>query len=350
VNKDNSLNLFLIVACAAFALFASPSGAAPPENQSETVTFNDYTPLANNLEMARRLLPPLTAARIPEQLAAMGKALADQPIDLEKEQFRIYVPRAAPAAGYGVLVFIPPWDDDHIPPGWTDILESKGVIFVSGGNTGNAASPLGRRDPLALLAAYNVMRRYKVDPHRVYISGFSGGSRVALRLAVGYPDLFSGALLDAGADRLGQPDFPLPPRDLFDRFRMASKVEYFAGTLDELHQQQHDASVASLRHWCVVNFTARSKMGLGHDIAPPSALATALSDLDEARRAPTVKDADCWTRVIGDADDELKRAEDALARSDFKAAKAILDDVDKRFGGLASPRIIELSNKLPKGP
>jgi dienelactone hydrolase len=339
---------FFTAAFAALVLFASISNAAPAENTSQTVTFTEYTPLSKNLEMARRLLSPLTAARIPEQLADRGRALADQAIDLTDEKFRIYVPRTAPAAGYGVLVFIPPWDDDHIPPGWTDILESKGVIFVSAGKTGNAATSLGRRDPLALLAAYNVMRRYKVDAHRVYISGFSGGSRVALRLAAGYPDLFAGALLDAGADPLGEPDFPLPPRDLFDRFRTASKVEYFVGTLDEFHQRQHDASVASLRRWCVVNFAARSKMGLGHDIAPPSALATALNDLDEPRRTPAAKGADCWSRVTAAVDEELSRAEAAVARSDFKAANTILEDIDKRFGGLSSPRIIELAGKLPK--
>ena len=89
-------------------------------------------------------------------------------------------------------------------------------------------------------------------------------------------------------------------------------------------------------------------MGLAHEIAPPSALATALSDLDEPRRAPTAKDADCWTRVTAAVDAELARASAALARSDFKAAKTILEDIDKRFAGLASPRITELANKLPK--
>ena len=201
---------FAISACAVFVLIrlAFERRAIRKTNPGRS-PFSEYTPLSNNLEMARRLLSPLTAARIPEQLAATGKSLADQPIDLANERFRIYVPRTAPAAGYGVLVFIPPWDDDHIPPGWTDILESRGVIFVSGGRTGNDATSLGRREPLALLAAYNVMRRYKVDPRRVYICGFSGGSRVALR-PVG--DLFSSALLDAGADPLGEADFPLPPR------------------------------------------------------------------------------------------------------------------------------------------
>jgi len=340
---------FAILACVAFVPTASSPRAAAADNQSQTTTFTEYTPLSNNLEMARRLISPLTAARFPERLAAMGKALADQPIDLKDERFRIYVPRTAPAAGYGVLVFIPPWDDDHIPAGWPEVLDSRGVIFVSGGKTGNDASPLGRREPLALLAAYNVIRRYKVDPRRVYVSGFSGGSRVASRLVVGYPDLFTGAFLDAGADPLGQPGFPLPPRDLFAWFRTESRIAYLTGAQDEFHLQQQDASITSLRRWCVVNFTARSKMDLAHDIAPPSALATALSDLDAPRRPPSSKEADCWARLTAAVDDELSRAEAALARLDFKTAKSILDDVDKRFGGLSAPRVIELARKLSEG-
>jgi pimeloyl-ACP methyl ester carboxylesterase len=341
----------LISACATCVLVAWPSLAASPINPSQTVIFTEYTSLSTNLEMARRLLTPLTAARIPGRLAAMNRALADQPIALEQERFRLYAPRTAPAAGYGVLVFIPPWDDDHIPLGWADVLEARGVIFVSGEKTGNTASPLGRREPLALLAAYNVMRRYRVDRRRVYVAGFSGGSRVAMRLAVGYPDLFSGALLDAGADPLGEADFPLPPRDLFDRLRTASRLDYFAGAQDPFHLRQQDASVASLRRWCVVNIMARSKMGLAHEIAPASVLATALSDLDEPLRTPAAKDADCWARVTGAVADALARARAAVARSDVKRAKILLIDIDKRFGGLASPDIAELASRLPEpGP
>ncbi len=338
----------LFIAAALTAACASPSAAAPPDT-SQTVAFSQYAPSSTNLEMARRLVSPLTAAAIADQLAATGHALGGQSIDLKAERFRIYVPTTPPAAGYGLIVFIPPWDDDHIPPGWPEVLEARGVIFVSASNSGNAANPFRRREPLALLAAYNVMHRYKVDPARVYISGFSGGSRVALRLALGYPDLFTGAWLDAGADPIGAPEFPLPPRPLFDRFRTSSMIEYFAGTADEVPRQQQDASMASLRRWCVANVAVRSKLDLGHDIAPASALTLALSDLDKPRRAPSPKEGACWARVTRVVDEALDRAEAAIARSDFKVAKSALDEIDRRFGGLASPRIIALAGTPAPG-
>jgi pimeloyl-ACP methyl ester carboxylesterase len=220
------------------------------------------------------------------------------------------------------------------------------MIFVSGVKTGNLASPIARREPLALLAAYNVMRRYNVDPDRVFISGYSGGSRVALRLALAYPDVFRGAFLDAGADPIGAPDLPLPPRPLFDRFRTTSKLVYFTGAADELHQDQEDSSLLSLKRWCVTNFATRSQMRLTHELAPPSALAAALTELNKPARTLTDKDALCWSRITAAVDDALARAEVALAHSDFKAAQSMVDDADRRFGGLTAPRIVELYRKL----
>jgi len=110
-------------------------------------------------------------------------------------------PREHRRHGYALLVFVPPWPDARVPWGGPPSWNNTVVIFVSAANSGNDASILDRREPLALLAAQNVMRRYPIDPERVYVGGFSGGSRVALRIALGYPDVFHGALLNAGSDR-----------------------------------------------------------------------------------------------------------------------------------------------------
>jgi len=80
---------------------------------------------------------------------------------------------------------------------------------VTAANSGNDAPTIDRREPLALLAAHNTMKQYPVDPQQVYIGGFSGGARVALRLALAYPDVFHGALLNAGSDRYSTHPFHL---------------------------------------------------------------------------------------------------------------------------------------------
>src|ERR1700694_765343 len=152
------------------------------------VVFSESSPLSSSAEILHRLLSPLNAVQVSKRLAHSAVALRDQPIELAQERFTVFVPSHPPAQGYGLLVFVPPWQNAVLPRGWAAILDRRGVIFVSAANSGNEASILDRRDPLALLAAHNIMQRFRVDLERIYIGGFSGGSRVALRLALAYPD------------------------------------------------------------------------------------------------------------------------------------------------------------------
>ncbi len=175
------------------------------------VVFSDYSPLSGSAELLHRFLSPLNAMRAGKRLAHSAVALRDQPIDLTQERFTVYVPSHPPTEGYGLLVFVPPWENAMLPRGWAATLDRHGVIFVSAANSGNEANILDRREPLALLAAHNIMQRFHVDPARIYVGGFSGGSRVALRLALEFPDVFRGAFLNAGSDPIGDAQTPLAP-------------------------------------------------------------------------------------------------------------------------------------------
>ncbi|MDQ2877845.1 MAG: hypothetical protein M3R41_02040, partial [Pseudomonadota bacterium] len=171
----------------------APRSVVAQDRPGETggmTTFQDDTPLASNAELARRLLTPLTSAQLPMRLKAMGKGLREQPVDLAQEHFYLRVPATKPATGYGLIVFVPPWEDAHLPGDWGPVLDRLGLIFISAARSGNDDNPIARREPLAILAAHHAMTHYPVDPSRVIIAGFSGGSRVALRLALAYPDLF----------------------------------------------------------------------------------------------------------------------------------------------------------------
>src|SRR5258706_9797477 len=179
------------------------------------VVFSDYSVLSSSTELLHRLVSPLNAVRAGKLLAHAAVALRDQPIDLAKERFTVYVPAHAPAPGYGLLVFVPPWQNAMLPRGWAAVLERRSLIFVSAANSGNEANILDRREPLALLAAHNIMQRFHVDPERIYIGGFSRGSRISLRLALGVSDLFRGAFLHAGSDPIGDAQVPPPPPGIF---------------------------------------------------------------------------------------------------------------------------------------
>src|ERR1700733_14154790 len=215
------------------------------------VVFSDYTPLSSSAELVHRLLSPLNAVRVGRSLAHSAAALRDQPICLAQERFTVYFPSNPPSEGYGLLVFVPPWQNAMLPRGWAAVLDRLGVIFVSAANSGNEANMLDRREPLALLAAHNIMQRFHVDPERIYIGGFSGGSRVALRLALGFPDVFRGAFLNAGSDPIGDAQVPLPPRELFSRFQETTRIVYISGKDDAVNVDKDAASTGSMLEWCV---------------------------------------------------------------------------------------------------
>src|SRR5271163_4555754 len=99
------------------------------------VVFTDNTPLSSNVELARRLLTPLTSAQLPALVAKTGKKLSEQPIDLAQEKFVVTVPTTKPANGYGLIVFVPPWDAGKVPEAWTDVLDQYGLIYVSESNS-----------------------------------------------------------------------------------------------------------------------------------------------------------------------------------------------------------------------
>jgi hypothetical protein len=203
---------------------------APDESVGRhNVAFTEYSPLTRTRDFLQRALTPLAAQAIERRLTDGHEAVAEQPVDLSKENFVIYVPPQRPANGYGLMVFVPPWQQATLPSGWAGVLDQHGVIFVSAARSGNDENVITRRVPLALIAAHNVIMRYAVDPKRIFVGGFSGGSRVALRLAVEFPDVFRGAFLNAGSDPIGVDPVAPPAKNLLRLFQESSRLVYVTG-------------------------------------------------------------------------------------------------------------------------
>ncbi len=332
----------------AAAIVEIVSGRARAGTLNENVVFTDYTPLSSNVELARRLLTPLTSAQLPELVAKTGKKLSEQPIDLTQEKFVVYVPSVKPANGYGLLVFVPPWNVGKVPEAWADMLDWYGLIYVSEANSGNDANPIGRREPLALLAYANVVKRYPVDSARVYVSGFSGGSRIAMRLALGYPDIFRGALLNSGSDRIGDVIVPLPPKDLFLHFQESSTLAYVAGSDDAIVLQADRASRRAMNDWCVFQVQSREMRGTGHHTADPQSLAWALDVLDRHAPPDAGELARCRRGIEAELAGKFREVDALIAAGNREQARARLDAIDKQYGGLAAPKSVELETSIGK--
>ena len=339
------------IALVCAALSGAPLLHAAAPGTETHVTFTDYSPLSSNAEMARRLLSPLTAAQLPQLLQRSAAALSEQPIDLAAEEFLLYVPADAPPQGYGLLVFVPPWPQAELPRGWAPVLDRHHLIFVTAARSGNDANVLARREPLALLAEHNVAARYRLDPERIYVGGFSGGARVAMRLALAYPDVFRGALLDAGSDPIGDSATPLPGRELFSRFQESSRLIYLTGAADQARLQMAAESMRSMRQWCVFDvhdqiIRRATRDSTSHDEADAGALQAALDELLKPAKPAAGKLTACRDGIERELAARLAAVQTLLNEGKSHAARAALDSIDKRFGGLAAPRSLELQRTI----
>ena len=326
---------------------AAAAGDAPAATGLQRdVVFTDYSPLSRSAELIRRLLSPLNALRVNQMSAQPGHAMREQPLDLAHEQFVVYVPAAAPSQGYALLVFVPPWEEATVPPKWISALDHHGMIYVSAANSGNDADVLDRRVPLALLAAQNIIKRYPIDPQRIYIGGFSGGSRVAERIALGYPDLFHGTLLMAGSDTIGNAQLTLPPSALFQQFQDITRLVYLTGQQDDAHLDMDRQSQQSMRDWCVFHVATVAAPWSGHEVATPAPLNHALDVLDKPVQPDPAKLADCRAHIDHALTIQLQQVENLLASGKPDAARALLNKIDARYGGLAAPRSLDLAKKI----
>jgi Esterase PHB depolymerase len=328
-------------------LSAAPEAAATPAVGLQTqLQFSDYSPLSASAEILRRLLSPLARSQVERSLESAHEHLSAQAIDLASERFVLYVPAQAPADGYALLTFVSPWDEAQLPEGWAPVLDRYGVIFVSAAHSGNGADVLGRREPLALLAAYNVMERYRVDPRRVYVGGFSGGARIALRLALAYPDLYRGALLNAGSDPLDAGPPSPPSRELLERFQEGTRIVYLTGERDTLHLSMDAASLDSMRDWCVYDVAAEVTYGAAHEIASPMALSRALTALTTHVRPDPAKLAACRAAIDRRLAARLAELQSLIDAGKPSEARKRLEDLDRRFGALAAPQSLTLAAAL----
>jgi hypothetical protein len=310
------------------------------------MVFTAYSPRSARAELARRVVSPLRALHLRLLAARAGTPLRAQSIELASERFAFYVPsQPPPPRGYALLVFVPPWDEAGVPREWLAVLDSHDMIYVSAAHSDNSADVLERREPLALLGAENMMLRYRIDPKRVYIGGFSGGARVAERLALGFPDVFHGALLNASSDPIGDGQIPLPPADLWHAFQDGTRIVFATGALDAINISKDVATRRSFGQWCVVDFDTVLVPRRAHELLDGFTFARALDSLGKQQRPDPDKLDACRARIEQELAAQLDAVEGLFASGKVDQARRLLVLIDARYGALAAPRSVELAGK-----
>jgi predicted esterase len=310
------------------------------------VVFTEMSPLARSAALAQRLLTPLTSSRLLRKAERSGAIVREYPIDLTREKYVLYVPPNRSPDGYSLLVFIEPWDNAGVPRDWIDSLNQHSVIFITATNSGNTQGVYERRIPLALVATYNVMKQYPIAPGRVYVGGMSGGSRVALRMALAYPELFHAAFLHSASDPIGTAEVPLPAPELMRQFQESTRLVYLTGQYDAPNIKGDELSRASLRDWCVSDIVVERFTLAGHELSKRKDFEPALTAL-ENHSAPGPKLlASCREYKNKELEERLQEIHDLWDRGKHQAAVSRLEQVDARFGGLAAPRSVELASEM----
>lgn len=312
--------------------------------------FDRYSPLAAADEFSRRVFSPTTADRLERFQQYLGKRAIAQTVDLKDERFDLFLPSRKPEHGYGLIVFVSPIARWPLTYDWKKVLDRSGYIYVSAQRSGNSQNVYERRIPLALHALENVKARYPIDPERVIISGFSGGSRTAIRIAAAYADQFTGALLIGGAKVMGEEDFAPPPVEIMTQLQRRMRVVYSTGAHDMPNLRLDGRSREALISRCVAGVYKISEANISHEVPNRKILERVLKRLEQPLDdAALAAQADCAVALAQRVEADVSAAEQAWQAGDKARAGELLGAADLAWGGLASARLVSLARQVAPG-
>jgi predicted esterase len=201
-----------------------------------------------------------------DETAALAKTLpADRQVN-----FRVRVP--TDAAPTGVLVFVSANDSGELPAAWAPVLDSRHLLWISADGFGNSQLA-AQRVLVGLMAARLAQRFLAPGSQRIYISGFSGGGRVASMCITRFPRYFHGALFIAGAD------FAMPD-DTSAASRVAARRLVFLTGNRDFNQREMKSVYRRYREAGVSATLLMDERGFGHELASAGQLDTAIEFLD----------------------------------------------------------------------
>ena len=214
------------------------------------------------------------------------------PFDIRKEQFQLLVPKSyRPEEAWGLFIWISASDSPKIPEEWEAVLAARKLLFVGAFQAGNPRNIFDRMR-MAVDADVGMRKRYRIDPRRVYVSGFSGGARVASMLGVAYPDLFTGTIPFMGvnfytelpAENGKQWEISYIPDD--EALAMAKKECRYVlvtGAKDFNRVEIHSAEENGFRKEGFASVLCLEVPGLGHALPPAEWLEKGLEFLDAGK-------------------------------------------------------------------
>lgn len=240
--------------------------------------------------------PPQSADPIQVRYRLM--AAEDPPAyDVAKESYRILLPGTWNGKSpLGLFIWVDAGEAPRIPEKWEPILTKHQLVFIGANRSGNPRNVFDRIR-MALDANHNVRQQLPVDGRRVYVSGFSGGSRVASMLGVAWGEMFSGTICCMGVNFYADVAAPdgkvyglsyLPDEDLLPLVKKHCRFALVTGEKDFNRPNTLGAFENGFRKEGFANVKVFDIPAHGHSLPPADWLDQAISFVDEGKRSDTI--------------------------------------------------------------
>ena len=141
--------------------------------------------------------------------AGFGKDAARLPTSYysTRQRYQLFVPRVYnDKKSWPLIVFVSPGDAPLGWRYWQKVCEDHNLLFCAAYAAGNNC-PAGARVRIVLDMFDQVRRTYRIDPDQTYLTGFSGGGRVACAVAFALPEYCGGVIPVCGTNPLNKLDY-----------------------------------------------------------------------------------------------------------------------------------------------
>ena len=245
--------------------------------------------------------------------------------DSTKQRYQLFVPRQyKPGQAAPLVLFISAGDQPAGWEAWKAVCDKEGAFFASPFAAGNNVAT-GQRTRIVLDVLDDIRRTYRIDSDQTYLSGFSGGARMACTIGFALPECVAGVVPICGTNPISGPAY------LRHRWQDRGSVAFITGTKDFNRKENEEYMAPWFKElgirtklWVVPN--------LGHGIPSSAVLAEAYAWLkdDLKRRRADAKAHPHLVLAPGDASSGAESAKQLVA-----AGQADLKQPDRTWRGIA---------------
>lgn len=186
--------------------------------------------------------------------------------------WQVYRPPPSGDESPGLLVYVSPTRSGRMDGRWARVLDEHNLAYIAADRSGNRI-PVTRRMVLATSSIYAAKQHFNIDDTRIYVSGFSGGGRVASFLSRQYPAVFSGAIFICGVDFWNEEVISDMNRVLNNRYVFVSGSRDFNLNETRIVYNKYLEAGAG-------NSLLEIESGMSHELPGANTMATALKFLD----------------------------------------------------------------------